>query len=71
MRLVEDRKLEAVNAGSDQPTNVYGSKEDDNLALKTLSQIQITPEQRRETLASEILKSLGNLSEVKLFIPNV
>ncbi|XP_021281776.1 uncharacterized protein LOC110414724 isoform X3 [Herrania umbratica] len=66
MRLVEDRKLEAVNAGSDQPTNVYGSKEDDNLALKTLSQIQITPEQRRETLASEILKSLGNLSEPEL-----
>ena len=67
---MEDRKLQAVNTGSD-PTNVYGSKEDDNLAVKTLSQIQIAPEQRRETLASEIMKSLGNLSEVKLFIPNL
>ncbi|XWS59128.1 hypothetical protein CRYUN_Cryun08bG0095500 [Craigia yunnanensis] len=66
LRLVEDRKLLAVNAASDQPTNVYGSKEEDNLAVKTLSQIQIAPEQRRETLASEIVKSLGSLSEPEL-----
>ncbi|XVF38077.1 hypothetical protein REPUB_Repub20aG0066700 [Reevesia pubescens] len=66
LHLVEDRKLQAVNTGSDQLTNVYGSKEDDNLAVKTLSQIQIAPEQHRETLASEIVKSLGNLSEPEL-----
>ncbi|XVE61142.1 hypothetical protein DITRI_Ditri06bG0016200 [Diplodiscus trichospermus] len=64
--LVEDRKLQAVNTWSDQPTNIYGSKEDDNLAIKTLSQIQIPPEQCREALVSEIMKSLGNLSEPEL-----
>ncbi|XVF07235.1 hypothetical protein REPUB_Repub06bG0121300 [Reevesia pubescens] len=66
LRLVEDHKLQAVKTGSDQPTIVYGSKEDDNLAVKTLLQIQIAPEQCRETLASEIVKSLGNLSEPEL-----
>ncbi|OMO71295.1 Armadillo-type [Corchorus capsularis] len=65
LRLVEDRKLQAVNTGSDQPT-VYGSKEDDNLALKALSQLQIAPEQRREALVSEIVKCLKNLSEAKI-----
>ncbi|GMI79645.1 EFR3 OF PLANT 2 [Hibiscus trionum] len=66
LHLVDDRKLQAVNTVPDQPTNVYGSKEDDTLALKTLSEIQITPEQSRETLASEIVKSLGDLLEPEL-----
>ncbi|MBA0716749.1 hypothetical protein Golax_015555, partial [Gossypium laxum] len=66
LRLVDDRKLEAVNTGLDQPKNVYGSKEDDTLALKTLSEIQLPSEQHRETLASEIVKSLGHLSEPEL-----
>ncbi|KAK9016467.1 hypothetical protein V6N11_078963 [Hibiscus sabdariffa] len=64
--LVDDRKLQAVNTVLDQPTNVYGSEEDDTLALKTLSEIRITPEQSRETLASEIMKSLGDLLEPAL-----
>ncbi|GLT96039.1 hypothetical protein SLE2022_136880 [Rubroshorea leprosula] len=64
--LVEDHKLTAVNGGALQQTIVYGLKEDDNLALKTLSQIQITQDQSRESLASEILKSLGDLSEHEL-----
>ena len=68
---MEDRKLRAVNPGSDQPTKVYGSKEDDNLALKTLSQIQLAPEQCRENLVSEIMKSLGNLSEVKFLLSQI
>lgn len=68
---MDDRKLQAVNTGLDQPTNVYGSKEDDTLALKTLSEIQLPSEQHRETLASEIVKSLGHLSEVSPFIPNL
>ncbi|PPR84914.1 hypothetical protein GOBAR_AA35799 [Gossypium barbadense] len=66
LHLVEDCKLKVVDTGSDRPTNVYGSKEDDDLAAKTLSQIQITPEQDNESLASEILKSLGISSEPEL-----
>ncbi|MBA0677258.1 hypothetical protein Goari_018676 [Gossypium aridum] len=66
LHLVEDCKLKVVDTGSDRPTNVYGSKEDDDLAAKTLSQIQITPEQDSESLASEIVKSLGISSEPEL-----
>lgn len=64
LHLVEDNKLQAVKTEPDHPTNVYGSKEDDNLALKSLSQIEITGDQCRESFASEIVKSLDKLSEV-------
>lgn len=64
LHLVEDRKLQAVKTGPAHPTNVYGSKEDDNLALNSLSEIEITEEQTREFFASEIVKSLDKLSDV-------
>ncbi|KAE8098791.1 hypothetical protein FH972_016828 [Carpinus fangiana] len=66
--LVEDHKLQAVKTGSDHPANVYGSKEDDSSALKSLSEIEIIEDQTRESFASEILKSLENLSESELSI---
>jgi hypothetical protein len=66
LRLVEDCKLQAVKTGSHHPANVYGSKEDDGSASKSLSEIEITQDQTRESFASEIVKSLENLSEVKL-----
>ncbi|GMJ02332.1 EFR3 OF PLANT 2 [Hibiscus trionum] len=66
LRLVEECKLKAVDPRPDLPTNVYGSEEDDNLALNTLSQIEIIPMQRRETLVSEIVQSLGISSEPEL-----
>lgn len=62
---MEDCKLQAVKTGSHRPANVYGSEEDDNSALKSLSEIDITEDQTRESFASEIVKSLENLSEVK------
>lgn len=62
---MEDCKLQAVKTGSNRPANVYGSEEDDNSALKFLSEIDITEDQTRESFASEIVKSLENLSEVK------
>ncbi|BFG38111.1 hypothetical protein CerSpe_243850 [Prunus speciosa] len=66
LHLVEDRKLQAVKTGSDHPTIAYGSKEDDNLALKSLSEIAITEEQTREFFASQIVKSLDKLSDSEL-----
>ncbi|XP_039020119.1 protein SEMI-ROLLED LEAF 2-like [Hibiscus syriacus] len=66
LHLVEECKLKAVDTRPDLPKNVYGSEEDDNLALKMLSQIEITPEQRKESLVSEILKGLGISSEPEL-----
>ncbi|KAE8681830.1 hypothetical protein F3Y22_tig00111303pilonHSYRG00019 [Hibiscus syriacus] len=66
LSLLDDRRLQAVNTVPDHPTNVYGSKEDDAVSLKTLPEIQIASDQSRETLSSEIMKTLGNLSEPDL-----
>lgn len=61
-----DQKLKAVKAGSDHCTYFYGSKEDDDSALKFLSEIDITGDQSKEFLAAEIVKSLENFPDVKL-----
>ncbi|KAJ4706418.1 ARM repeat superfamily protein [Melia azedarach] len=66
LRLIEDHKLHAFNTRSDQSRNVFGSKEDDNLALKFLSEIENTENQTRESFASEIVKSLENFSDSEL-----
>ncbi|XP_050384201.1 protein SEMI-ROLLED LEAF 2 [Argentina anserina] len=66
LHLVEEYKLQAVNTGPDLPTSIYGSPEDDNLAVIYLSQIVITEEQSRESFASEIVKSLDKLTEPEL-----
>ncbi|KAF4356721.1 hypothetical protein F8388_010943 [Cannabis sativa] len=60
--LVEEHKLRAVKPVS-MANSSYGSKEDDCLALKSLSEIKITEEQTREFFAPEIVKSLENLTE--------
>ncbi|KAF8043985.1 hypothetical protein BT93_A2076 [Corymbia citriodora subsp. variegata] len=66
LKLVEDRKLQAVDTGSRHQTNVYGSTEDDAAALKSLSHIQFSEDQTRESSASVILKTLGSLPEPEL-----
>jgi hypothetical protein len=65
LHLVEDRKLQAVSTESGHLAIVYGSKEDDCSALKSLSEIDVTGNQSREFFAAEIAKSLGNLAKVK------
>ncbi|KAG6771288.1 hypothetical protein POTOM_022636 [Populus tomentosa] len=62
LHLVEDRKLEAVTTDSGHPAIVYGSKDDDSSALKSLSEIDVTGNQSREFFAAEIAKSLANLA---------
>ncbi|CAI9099950.1 OLC1v1036852C1 [Oldenlandia corymbosa var. corymbosa] len=62
LSLVEDSKLEAIDVGSRNGKVVYGSKEDDNCALKCLSEIEITKDQTREHMVSLIMKSLENLA---------
>ncbi|KAJ8755585.1 hypothetical protein K2173_022164 [Erythroxylum novogranatense] len=64
LQLVEDCKLQAVDT-SGFSTEAYGSKADDNDALKSLSQIDISGDQSNEFLAAEILKSLDNLTDSK------
>lgn len=66
LQLIEERKLQASNPRSGHPAIVYGSKEDDDSALKSLSEIKITEDQARESYASEIVKSLENMSDSEL-----
>lgn len=59
LRLVEDCKLQVVESC----LTVYGSKDDDDLALKSLSNININ-DQSKQASVSLILDSLKDLSEV-------
>lgn len=59
LQLIDDRKLQAVKPGVENPKNVYGSKEDDDGALKSLSAIEITENQSKESFASMVVKMLG------------
>lgn len=64
LQLVDDCKLEAVNAVQNQPSEVYGSKEDDEDALKSLSTVQKTQSKSKETFATMIVQSLATSPEV-------
>lgn len=64
LHLVDDSKLKTVDTGYILGNIDYGSKEDDEYALKTLSEIKFTKDQTKESLASMIVKSFTNLSNV-------
>ncbi|CAN8252498.1 unnamed protein product [Cochlearia groenlandica] len=65
LHLVEDCKLDAVFYGqTEQPTKIYGSKEDNDDALNSLVAIEeTTRNQPREHYATMIMKFLGKLSD--------
>ncbi|KAK8952049.1 hypothetical protein KSP39_PZI003664 [Platanthera zijinensis] len=62
LSLVEDSKLQAIKCNSDAPV-AYGSKEDDFVAAKSLSEITLTDKQSREYMAAVIVNELGDLSD--------
>lgn len=62
--LVEDSRLRAVNSASGHLPKLYGSKEDDNAALKSLSAVSLTENQAKESIGSLIVNSLGDLSDL-------
>lgn len=62
LQLVNDSKLQAVTDTDKQPSKVYGSKEDDEDALKSLSAIKLTESQSKESFATMIVQSLGKSS---------
>ncbi|KAM1176290.1 hypothetical protein ACFX2I_028548 [Malus domestica] len=63
LRLVDDHKLQAVNSGPDQVRKVYGSKEDDENALRSLSAIEKSENQSKESFATMIVQTLRNSPE--------
>ncbi|KAG5555681.1 hypothetical protein RHGRI_006358 [Rhododendron griersonianum] len=66
LNLVDDCKLEANDTGSQHSSITFGSKEDDVSASKFVSEIEITEDQSRESLASVIVKSLENSSNMSV-----
>ncbi|ONM30390.1 protein SEMI-ROLLED LEAF 2 isoform X3 [Zea mays] len=63
--LIEDCRLQALDSAA-QSCKLYGSKEDDDQALKSLSNIDMNEHQSKETSVSLILDSLEDLSESEL-----
>lgn len=66
LRLVDDRKLQALDQKivEGDMVKIYGSAEDNEAALKTLSMINIGEDQSPEFYASRILKANEKLSDV-------
>ena len=64
LQLVDYCKLQTAKTELQHPGKVYGSKEDDEDALKSLSEIELAENQSKESLAIMIVKFLGNLSDV-------
>ncbi|XP_004493505.1 protein SEMI-ROLLED LEAF 2 isoform X2 [Cicer arietinum] len=65
LHLIED-KLQTVSCAPDNPTISYGSKEDDDRALHTLSELLTSVHQTQESFASEIIRSLDIFSKAEL-----
>ncbi|PIN14084.1 putative transmembrane protein cmp44E [Handroanthus impetiginosus] len=67
LQLVDNYKLQAFDhkLGVDNTMKVYGSKEDDEDALKSLSALKISAEQSAESFASRILENMGKLTDAE------
>ncbi|XP_022960135.1 uncharacterized protein LOC111460970 isoform X2 [Cucurbita moschata] len=66
LKLVEDCKLQVVNLGQDNPKQVYGSKEDNENAAKSLSAVDQSESQSKKSFANLILQTCENMSENEL-----
>ncbi|KAK7396247.1 hypothetical protein VNO78_17118 [Psophocarpus tetragonolobus] len=66
LHLIDDSKLQVVSFPPNNLTINYGSKEDDNRALDTLSELLSYIHETREIFASEIIKSLEIFAKAEL-----
>ncbi|CAJ1911480.1 unnamed protein product [Sphenostylis stenocarpa] len=66
LQLIEDYKLQVVSFAPDNLTIIYGSKEDDDRAKKTLSELMSNIHQTRDIFAVEIIKSLEMFAKAEL-----
>lgn len=66
LQLVDDSKLQAVKSGPDQLSKVYGSKEDDEDAVRSLSALEKADIQSQESFATMIVKTLAKSSDVNI-----
>uniref|UniRef100_A0A0E0JVF1 Uncharacterized protein n=1 Tax=Oryza punctata TaxID=4537 RepID=A0A0E0JVF1_ORYPU len=63
LHLVHDTKLQSVKDCSEE---TYGSPEDDDNALKSLSAVELTQSQSRESMASTIMNNITDLPDSEL-----
>lgn len=63
LEMVDDIGLQAVSTGSDCGKSPYGSPQDDALALKSLSAIEVDDQQLKETVIAHTISKFGRLSE--------
>lgn len=71
LQLVNDSKLQATVDTSGQPSKAYGSKEDDEDALKSLSSIKLTESQSNESFVTMILQNLEeplNVTSIYIYL---
>jgi hypothetical protein len=63
LNLVNDTKLKTVDGGHILGSISYGSNEDDEYALRSLSEIRFTRDQTKESLASWVARSFTSFSD--------
>ncbi|GAV90898.1 hypothetical protein CFOL_v3_34298 [Cephalotus follicularis] len=66
LELIGDVRVQVVCIDSDKVKRVYGSQEDDNAALKSLSAIELDDHLLKESVVSHIMSKFGTLSEDEL-----
>ncbi|KAL5199215.1 hypothetical protein ABZP36_020418 [Zizania latifolia] len=66
LHLVDENKLQAVKDSLDDPSKIYGSPEDNNNALKSLSAIELSESQSRECIVSTIMNNITNMLDAEL-----
>lgn len=64
LQLVDDCRLQVVSKSANNTIKAYGSIEDDEAALKSLSCIVLSEGQSKNAMLSVIVKNLQALSEV-------
>jgi protein EFR3 len=64
LHLVHENKLQAVKDYTEDPSTSYGSPEDNQNALKSLSVVELTNSCSRESMILTIMNSIRDLPDV-------
>ncbi|CAN6243025.1 unnamed protein product [Urochloa humidicola] len=66
LRLVHENKLQIVKDYLEDPSNSYGSTEDNEDALRSLSAVELTERNSRESMVSAIMNSIADIPDSEL-----
>lgn len=71
LHLINDERLEEANISLDGNGTIYGSEEDDDAALSSLSSIERDDEHLKQIVESHLMKKFENLSKVNIRVARV